>query len=180
MNEPKSFILYKVRLSEIDRGECQEILRGGHCWVWRARRAQILLHMDQGKSAPQAAKAVGVSEITARRVAKRYLAHDLETALSDDERPGAKPLLDERQSNEIIAMVCSRPPDGRERWTLRLIASEAVKRGIVPRVGKETIRILLGSHELKPWREKNVGHPKAHARVRGADGRRSQPLPKAA
>src|SRR5260370_9012040 len=61
-------------------------------------------------------------------------------------------------------MVCSQPPEGQARWTVRLIAEEAVKRKLVPRVGRETIRVLLTSHDLKPWREKNVvyhrsGHP---------------------
>jgi putative transposase len=54
-------------------------------------------------------------------------------------------------------MVCSSPPEGRARWTVRLVAEEAVKRKLVARVGRETIRLLLLSHGLKPWREKNVG-----------------------
>jgi putative transposase len=53
-------------------------------------------------------------------------------------------------------MACSDAPDGRARWTVRLIAEEAIKRKLVPKVGRETIRILLESHDLKPWREKNV------------------------
>ena len=57
-------------------------------------------------------------------------------------------------------MVCSNPPEGRARWTVRLIAEEAVKRKLVPRVGRETIRVLLLSHEFKPWREKNVVGPR--------------------
>src|SRR5215831_10001019 len=51
-------------------------------------------------------------------------------------------------------MVCSSPPEGRARWTVRLVAEEAVKRKLVPRVGRETIRMLLLSHDLKPWRKK--------------------------
>src|SRR6202051_4222627 len=51
-------------------------------------------------------------------------------------------------------MVCSSPPEGRARWTVRLVAEQAVKRKLVPRVGRETIRILLESHELKPGRKK--------------------------
>ena len=49
-----------------------------------------------------------------------------------------------------------RRPQGMARWSVRLIAEEAVKRKLAPQVGRETIRILLQSHELKPWREKNV------------------------
>ena len=51
-------------------------------------------------------------------------------------------------------MVCGSVPSGRARWTVRLIAEEAVKRKLAPQVGRETIRVLLESHELKPWREK--------------------------
>ena len=60
------------------------------------------------------------------------------------------------KAQRIIAMVCSDPPEGQARWTVRLVAEEAVKRKLVPRVGRETIRVLLHSHDLKPWREKNV------------------------
>jgi hypothetical protein len=56
----------------------------------------------------------------------------------------------------IVAMVCGQPPKGRARWSVRLIAEEALKRKIVPRLGRETIRVLLQHHDLKPWREKNV------------------------
>ena len=66
-------------------------------------------------------------------------------------------MLDDSQKQRLIAMVCSSPPEGRARCTVRLVAQEAVKRKLVPRVGRETIRILLLSHDLKPWLEKNVG-----------------------
>ena len=52
-------------------------------------------------------------------------------------------MLDDSQKQRMIAMVCSNPPEGRARWTVRLVAEEAVKRRLVPRVGRETIRILL-------------------------------------
>jgi hypothetical protein len=61
------------------------------------------------------------------------------------------------RKQRLIAMVCSNPPEGRARWTVRLVAEQAVKRKLVPRVGRETIRILLLSHDLRPWRGKNVG-----------------------
>jgi hypothetical protein len=66
------------------------------------------------------------------------------------------PLLDDSQKQRIIAMVCRDPPVGRARWTVRLVAEEAVQRKLVPKLGRETIRVLLLHHDLKPWREKNV------------------------
>ena len=77
--------------------------------------------------------------------------------LSGPPRAGPRPLLGNSQEQRVVAMVGGKPPEGRSRWTVRLIAEEAVKRKLVPRAGRETIRILLLSHDLKPWREKNVG-----------------------
>jgi putative transposase len=53
-------------------------------------------------------------------------------------------------------MVFGPAPLGQARWSVRLIAEEAVKRKLVAKIGRETIRILLRTHDLKPWREKNV------------------------
>jgi len=89
-----------------------------------------------------------------RNLARRYQKGGWEAALYEKQRPGAARC---RQKQRIIAMVCSDPPTGRARWTVRLVAQEAIQRKLVPRVGRETIRVLLLSHDLKPWREKNVG-----------------------
>jgi len=91
-----------------------------------------------------------------RNVAHRYEKGGLERALYEKARPGAAEVLDDGQKQRIIAMVCSDPPEGRARWTVRLVVEEAVKRRLVPRVGRETIRVLLLHHDLKPWRGKNV------------------------
>ena len=64
--------------------------------------------------------------------------------------------LDGEQRQRIIAVACSQPPCGRARWTVRLLTAEVIKRKLVPRVGRETIRVLLESHELKPWRGKKM------------------------
>lgn len=81
-------------------------------------------------------------------------------ALYDRRWPGAAELLDDLDEQRIVAMVCSPPPEGQARWTVRLVTEQAVKRKLVPRVGRETIRVLLQSHDLKPWREKNVARPR--------------------
>jgi putative transposase len=91
-----------------------------------------------------------------RKIGHRYQEAGLERALYERERPGAVSLLEDSQKQRIIAMVCSDPPEGCARWTVRLVAEEAIKRRLVPRVGRETTRVLLLHHDLKPWREKNV------------------------
>jgi transposase len=120
-------------------------------------RALALLPLAKGVSAPRIATMIPLTPQGIRNVGHRYGQGGLERALYDKQRPGAAQVLDDNQKQRLIAMVCSSPPEGRARWTVRLVAEEAVRRKLVPRVGRETIRIVLLSHDLKPWREKNVG-----------------------
>ena len=106
--------------------------------------------MAKGASAPRISCVVPLTPQAIRKVGHRYQEGGLEPALYDQQRPGAAALLDDSQKQRIIAMVCSDPPEGRARWTVRLVAQEAVKRRLVPRVGRETVRILLLHHDLKP------------------------------
>ena len=119
-------------------------------------RAVALLQLAKGVSAPKIAGMVPLTAQAIRKIGHRYEEGGLERALYEKQRPGADALLEDSEKQRIIAMVCSDPPEGFARWTVRLVAEEAVKRRLVPRVGRETIRILLLSHDLKPWREKNV------------------------
>jgi hypothetical protein len=93
---------------------------------------------------------------TVREIGWRYEEHGLERALHDRQHPGAAVTFGASQKQRIIAMVCSDPPEGCARWTVRLVAEEAVKRKLVPDIGRESIRILLLHHDFKPWRENNV------------------------
>jgi putative transposase len=145
-----------MQLKTGDAKKLEAILRAGVQPVRTVRRAWILQQLGQGESGLRVAAKVGVAVNTVYQVRRRYQEEGLERALYDRPRPGAKPILDTRQKQRIIAMVCSGPPPGYARWSVRLIAAEAKKRKLVKQVGRESIRILLVSHDLKPWREKNV------------------------
>jgi len=152
----QSYRRVHVQLSKRDRKRVAEMLNKGRESARVLRRASILRHLDRGQGAAQVADNVGVAPKTVRAIARRYEEEGLEAALYEKPRPGQRRVLDAGQSQRIIAMVCGPPPQGQARWSVRLIAQEAVKRKLAPRVGRETIRILLQNHELKPWREKNV------------------------
>ena len=147
-----------VHLGRKDRQRLAGMLTKGRGSSRVLRRASVLRQLDRGQKAAQVAASVGVAAKTVRVVARRYEEEGLESALYEKARPGKQRALDVGQSQRIIAMVCGPPPQGRARWSVRLIATEAVKRKLAPQVGRETIRILLQCHELKPWREKNVVH----------------------
>ena len=146
----------RIEVSKQDQRTLNKLLRGGIEQVRVVLRAVALLQLAEGRSAPQVAAGLPLTRQTVLNLAHRYQQDGLEGALYDKQRPGAASLLTVQQRQRIIAMVCSDPPTGRARWTVRLVAEEAVKRRLVPRVGRESIRILLLSHDLKPWREKNV------------------------
>jgi homeodomain-containing protein len=147
----------RIEVSSKDQKELQGLLSGGVQQVRVVLRALALLQLARCVSAPRISETIPLTPQAIRKVGHRYQEGGLERALYERPRPGAAEVLDDNQKQRLIAMVCSSPPEGRARWTVRLVAEEAVKRKLVPRVGRETIRILLLSHDLKPWREKNVG-----------------------
>ncbi len=161
-----------IQVKARDLAELSELLRGGVQHVRVVLRALALRLLANQVTAPHVAETVPLTAKAIREIAHRYNQGGLEGALYDKRRPGAKQLLDPSQKQRIIAMVCSDPPEGRARWTVRLVAQEAVKRKLVPRVGRETIRVLLESHDFKPWREKNVVHRRTDRRLHPKDGRR--------
>jgi transposase len=152
----QSYHRVHLHLRTKDRRQIAGMLTKGRESARVLRRASILGQLDRGQRAAQVAASVGVAAKTVRAVARHYEEQGLESALYEKPRPGKQRALDVGQSQRIIAMVCGSPPKGMARWSVRLIASEAVKRKLVPQVGRETIRILLQSHELKPWREKKL------------------------
>ena len=146
----------RIEVSPKDQKELKSLLSGGVQQVRVVLRAVALLQLAKGISAPRIAEALPLTPQAIRKIGHRYAEAGLDRALYEKQRPGAAELLDDQQKQRIIAMVCSQPPDGQARWTVRLVTEQAVKRKLVPRVGRETIRVLLQSHDLKPWREKNV------------------------
>jgi len=162
-----------IRVKPKDLTEIDQLLRGGIQQVRVILRALVLQQLAGGATAPSVAQTLPFTPKAIRQIAHRYNSSGLQRALYDKQRPGASEVLDNSQKQRIIAMVCSNPPVGRARWTVRLIAEQAVKRKLVPKVGRETIRILLQSHDLKPWREKKLVHRGAGRRIHPQHGGRA-------
>jgi putative transposase len=162
-----------VRLPKRDREKLDDVLSGGIQAVRTVLRALALRHLHDGKTVSEVGPMVRLTPKAVREIGRRYENSGLEQALYEKQRPGAAKVLEDSQRQRIIAMVCSDPPEGRARWTVRLVVEEAIKRRLVPRVGRETIRILLLHHDCKPWREKNVVRGRTQCRLHRQDGGRS-------
>ena len=152
----------RIEVSKKDHKELEKFLGGGIQSVRAVLRGMALLQLAKGMSAPRIAEFIPLTPQAIRKVGHRYLEGGLDRALYEKQRPGAAALLEDSQKQRIIAMVCASPPKGYARWTVRLVAEHAVKERLVPRVGRETIRVLLLGHDLKPWREKNVVRSGTH------------------
>jgi hypothetical protein len=167
---PKRFA--GLKLSKKDRTELAAMQRSKPLSARTWRRVRVLELLDDGLSVRATAKAAGTFPREVSRVGKRYVARGLRAALTDEPRGKPAPALDSAQRAAVVAMVCGPAPDGRARWTVWLVAEHAVRRGITPKIGREAIRVVLATHDLKPWREKNVVRAAARSRVHRADGGR--------
>jgi putative transposase len=165
---------HPVKLSPDERGQLASLTSKGIVSARTMIRARVLQLLDEGWAPSDVPAAVGCGEATVRRVRARYEEGGLERALTDAPRPGHAKVLSDKQEAQIIAMVCSDPPDGHARWTTELVVEQAISRGMVDKVGRETIRVLLRHHHLRPWREKNVVRAHARRGVHAEDGGRAR------
>jgi putative transposase len=157
----KHYRRLQIQLSAAEKREIEGLLSRGVQQVRVVLRALALRQLSTGQRPPQVAHNLDLSPKAVRAIGARFEKEGLAGALYEKQRPGPAPIMAQDQQQRIVAMICGQPPAGRARWTVRLIVAEAVKRKLVPKVGRETIRMLLEHHDLKPWREKNV--------VRGED-----------
>jgi transposase len=130
-----------IHLSESERDELDIIARTGQHKARMMRRAQILLWSDAGKSDSEIAGLLNVTPATVAKTRQRWIEkHQLEDAY----RPGRGKKLDGKQEAFVVALACSDTPDGRERWTMQMLADKVVELGIVEDpVSDETRRRTL-------------------------------------
>ena len=167
-------VRYRVTLSSEERAQLQALVQGGKGPVRRLKRAQILLAADGGSSDEAIATNVSVGTSTVYRTKRRFVEEGLEPALSEEPRPGAERKLAATEEALLVATACSKPPAGRARWTLALLADEMVR--------LTSHRSLSVGDDPPPARRKraeavageDVVHPEGRRRIRRADGGRAR------
>lgn len=156
-------VRYRVTLSHEEREQLRELVRGGKGAVRRLKRAQILLAAEAGATDEAIAANVAVGTSTVYRTKRRFVEEGLEEALSEEPRPGAERKLSGKEEALLVATACSKPPAGRARWTLKLLAGEMVELTRHESISAETIRRRLAEKDLKPWQKKMWCIPKVDA-----------------
>jgi transposase len=146
-------VRYRVELSQAERNALGALLSGGRHAARKLKRAQILLAADAGASDETIAATLAVSGSTIYRTKRRFVEANLEGALSEEPRPGAERKLSGKEEALLVATACSKPPPGRARWTLELLAGEMVTLTDHEELSRETVRRRLAENHLKPWRK---------------------------
>ena len=134
---------YPVRLAQGEREQLQQVIRGGKSPARKTARARILLKTDEGWSAPKVAEALDISVGTVFRTKRRFAEGGLEGALQERPRPKRTGKLDDKGEAHLIALGCSTAPEGRDHWTLRLLAGQVVELGLAPSMSHEGVRKRL-------------------------------------
>jgi transposase len=156
-------IRYRVELTTAERCELSGLLSAGKHPARKLKRAQILLGADTGIADEDIAETVGVGASTVYRTKRRFVEANLEGALCEEPRPGADRKLTGKEEALLVATACSKPPLGRARWTLELLAGELVKLTGHETLSRETVRRRLAENDLKPWRKDMWCIPKVDA-----------------
>jgi transposase len=153
-------VRYVVELTDAEREQLEAVVSSGSKLARKVKRAQVLLAADAGVPDGQIATTVRVGTSTVYRTKRRFVEGNIERALHDDPRPGARRKLTGREEALLVATACSNPPAGCAKWTCELLAGELVRLTDQTSLSRETVRRRLAEKEIKPWRHKMWCIPK--------------------
>lgn len=145
---------HSVVLDLPTRDELRRLVSTGTAHARTIQHAHTLLLTDEGEDGPawsdeKVADALGVSDRTIARTRKRFCIEGLDEALRViADRPGRPPKIDGTAEAHLIALACSEPPAGRDRWSVRLLTDRFVALGVEEAwldepVSRETVRVAL-------------------------------------
>ena len=140
---------YIVTLAQEERDWLEQLLAKGKAAARKLTHARILLKADASERGPawrdeDIVNALDCGAATVSRVRERFVMEGFEAAL-EPKRPERvyERRLDGKGEAQLVTIACSQPPDGRTRWTMRLLADRLVDLGVVDRISSETVRLAL-------------------------------------
>jgi putative transposase len=134
---------YRVTLTDTERDRLQALGRKRTAPVRTVRRAQALLLAAEGKTDEVIGEQLRMGVSTLEWLRRRFVEEGLEASLRERPRPGARPKLGPKEQAFVVALACTKPPEGRHRWTMQLLADRVVELELVPDISDEAIRRLL-------------------------------------
>lgn len=140
---------YVVELNETERVFLTDLIRKGGKSASVIGRARVLLKAGEGRTDPENAEFSGLSQSTVFRVRRRFVEEGLEAAVFR-KKSGTRLYrkLDGQAEATLIATACSEAPEGRSRWTLKLLADRLVALEVVDSISPECVRTTLKKTSL--------------------------------
>ncbi len=163
---------YRVTLTEKERQELDTLTKTAKTNARQFLYARALLLCDAGSQGPawtvaDASLAMGVSPRTIEHLKRRFVEEGLAAALERKhrEKPPRDVIFDGAFEARLVALACSKTPEGRQRWTVRLLAEKAVELNLTPSVSPMTVQRILKKTNLSlisgnigKYRQKKVPH----------------------
>jgi transposase len=140
---------YRIILRAEEREQLEQLLHSGTHATRKVTRARMLLKAAEGWEDRAIAAALSVGRATVERLRQRFVEEGME-ALAERPRPGTPPKLDEKAEARLIAEACSDAPEGRQRWTLHLLADRVVALGLTESYSYESVRRVLKKATSSP------------------------------
>ncbi len=134
---------YRVTLTVEERQGLEGLAWKRTAPVRMVRRAQALLLASENKTDQEIAEQLRMGVSTIERLRRRFVEEGLEASLRERPRPGARPKLGPKEQAFVVALACTKPPEGRHRWTMQMLADRVVELQLVPDITDEAIRRLL-------------------------------------
>ena len=146
---------YIVRLTPEERSDLESMIRKGKTQAYRIKHANILLAVDADGpnwTDEQTAQAFRCHKNTVRNLRQRLVERGLEAALErkKQQRPSRQRILDGEKEARLIAIACSPPPEGRAKWTLKMLADRLVALEVVDSISDQTVRRTLKKTRSSP------------------------------
>jgi len=139
---------YKVQLTREEREQLQKLISSGVATARKLTRARVLLKVDAGLTKTEISQVLDVTINTITNVCRSFQTQRLAAVERKKPNREYEHSLDGEAEAYLIAIACSEPPEGRERWTLRMLQAEMVKRKYVDEVSHETVRTALKKTNL--------------------------------
>lgn len=143
-----------LALSKTDRSRLYMFIHSGQQSARARTRAQVLLKLGEGWNLVEICRAFDVCRNTVLNVRARFAEGGVDAVLRHKRQARYRQAVTGAQQAHLIAIACSKVPDGHDHWTVRMLANKAVELGFVEKVSPETIRAVLKKTRSSPG---NIG-----------------------
>jgi transposase len=137
-----------IKLKSKEREQLKGLLSKGKENSRKLTRCRILLLSDAGDGDSAIMEALQVARNTIRKLRERYITEGLKSAINERPRSGAPSKITGKQKAKITALACSNAPEGRSRWSLRLLADKAVELKMIDNISHMDVGRILKKTKL--------------------------------